>query len=242
MNRIFTEKQLLHKLGASDFSNLSVDQTQTFASLIPYMKPEMAKSVMNSFADFQTTATYMVSKFRFDLANARNRGNAQADLFEACSTNLNTIMDKLLSYDDSAISRDAIEDTIILTAQMLFSLSNTFLRRVIKRAGNDFLDIAVGAAVIGGIILAVSATKEKSDKSYSSDDENDQSDYDSIYNEYVSRKNAEYDYNTSDEYEDDDEDYETRLSVSDAADIWMSNGQDEDYMFGYSEEELRSAL
>jgi hypothetical protein len=32
------------------------------------------------------------------------------------------------------------------------------------------------------------------------------------------------------------------LSVWDAADIWMSNGQDEDYMFGYSESELRRAL
>lgn len=31
------------------------------------------------------------------------------------------------------------------------------------------------------------------------------------------------------------------LSVSDAADIWMSNGMDEDYMFGYTEDELRRA-
>lgn len=32
------------------------------------------------------------------------------------------------------------------------------------------------------------------------------------------------------------------LSVWDAADIWMSNGFDEDYMFGYSEDELKDAL
>lgn len=31
------------------------------------------------------------------------------------------------------------------------------------------------------------------------------------------------------------------LSVDDAADIWMSNGMDEDYSFGYSESELRRA-
>ena len=30
------------------------------------------------------------------------------------------------------------------------------------------------------------------------------------------------------------------LSVWDAADIWGSNGEDEDYTFGYDEEELRS--
>lgn len=31
------------------------------------------------------------------------------------------------------------------------------------------------------------------------------------------------------------------LSVWDAADIWRSNGMDEDYTFGYTEEELRRA-
>ena len=43
------------------------------------------------------------------------------------------------------------------------------------------------------------------------------------------------------EYEEDEDDSEM-LSVSDAADIWFSNGCDEDYTFGYSEEELREAL
>ena len=33
-----------------------------------------------------------------------------------------------------------------------------------------------------------------------------------------------------------------RLSVSDAAQIWASHGKDEDYTFGYSEDELEDAL
>ena len=32
------------------------------------------------------------------------------------------------------------------------------------------------------------------------------------------------------------------ISVYDAAEIWASHGKDEDYMFGYSEEELEAAL
>lgn len=40
----------------------------------------------------------------------------------------------------------------------------------------------------------------------------------------------------------DDEDYEHEISVYDAADIWASNGKDEDYMFGYSKDELNDAL
>jgi len=42
----------------------------------------------------------------------------------------------------------------------------------------------------------------------------------------------------------DDGDYKSdeSLSVYDAALIWQSNGKDEDYTFGYSEEELEDAL
>ena len=43
-----------------------------------------------------------------------------------------------------------------------------------------------------------------------------------------------------DDFEEDDS--SERLSVWDAADIWASNGKDEDYMFGYTEEELENAL
>lgn len=40
----------------------------------------------------------------------------------------------------------------------------------------------------------------------------------------------------------DDSSSEENLSVYDAAMIWLSNGKDEDYMFGYTEEELEDAL
>ncbi len=40
---------------------------------------------------------------------------------------------------------------------------------------------------------------------------------------------------------DDNDDDGGSLSVSDAADIWRSRGEDEDYMFGYGEDELRRA-
>jgi hypothetical protein len=43
----------------------------------------------------------------------------------------------------------------------------------------------------------------------------------------------------SSEYEDEDGE---SLSVYDAALIWASNGKDEDYTFGYSEDELEDAL
>ena len=39
-----------------------------------------------------------------------------------------------------------------------------------------------------------------------------------------------------------DDDDDESISVYEAALIWASHGKDEDYMFGYSEEELEDAL
>lgn len=44
------------------------------------------------------------------------------------------------------------------------------------------------------------------------------------------------------ESDDDEEDESEQISVWDAAEIWASNGKDEDYTFGYSEDELEEAL
>lgn len=44
------------------------------------------------------------------------------------------------------------------------------------------------------------------------------------------------------DYEEEDEPDEESLSVEEAALIWLSKGMDEDYMFGYSWEELEEAL
>ena len=43
-------------------------------------------------------------------------------------------------------------------------------------------------------------------------------------------------------YESEDFDEDDSLSADDAALIWFSNGMDEDYTFGYSEEELSDTL
>lgn len=38
------------------------------------------------------------------------------------------------------------------------------------------------------------------------------------------------------------DDCDERLSVYEAAEIWASHGKDEEYMFGYTEEELENAF
>ncbi len=50
------------------------------------------------------------------------------------------------------------------------------------------------------------------------------------------------DENEESEELDEMEEFEEPLSVYEAAEIWAAHGKDEDYMFGYTEEELEDAL
>lgn len=58
----------------------------------------------------------------------------------------------------------------------------------------------------------------------------------------MSRNKAISSVDDNDDIELDYDDDSERLSVYDAALIWLSNGKDEDYTFGYSEDELENAL
>ena len=62
------------------------------------------------------------------------------------------------------------------------------------------------------------------------------------HEEPIDEAPIEDDSSCDDDWDDEDDSDDEPLSVYDAALIWMSNGKDEDYMFGYTEEELEAAL
>ena len=67
-------------------------------------------------------------------------------------------------------------------------------------------------------------------------------DADGVYETWTNRSGTEHFGNFSPFDDDDDDDEGESISVYDAALIWASNGKDEDYTFGYSEDELEDAL
>lgn len=60
----------------------------------------------------------------------------------------------------------------------------------------------------------------------------------SEYQRHMDEKYARSPYD-DDDYDDEEDE---KLSIFEAALIWASNGKDEDYTFGYSEEDLEDAL
>ena len=91
--------------------------------------------------------------------------------------------------------------------------------------------VGAAAALVAGAPCIISAVKEEVDSNtYPIDSVEDDSD-----------QILESDEEIIENFEEDcvEEDDSERLSADDAALIWAANGMDEDYMFGYSEDELR---
>lgn len=63
-----------------------------------------------------------------------------------------------------------------------------------------------------------------------------------VYDSWGEWDGETYECEYCSEFGDSSEGYDDELDVYDAALIWASNGKDEDYMFGYTEEELEDAL
>lgn len=51
-----------------------------------------------------------------------------------------------------------------------------------------------------------------------------------------------HDHGLDSDYVDDDDEDDEAIDAEDAALIWLSHGCDEDYTFGYSEDELKNSL
>lgn len=66
-------------------------------------------------------------------------------------------------------------------------------------------------------------------------------DADGVYETWTNRNGTEH-FGNFFPFDDDDDDEGESISVYDAAQIWASNGKDEDYTFGYTEDELEGAL
>lgn len=57
MSKPLTEKQVLKKLGIPDFRHMTKAKVMQFATMLPYMDPEVAKMALEQFPEFAKRAT-----------------------------------------------------------------------------------------------------------------------------------------------------------------------------------------
>ena len=218
-----SEKRVLKKLSASSFSNLSVEQLKMFTDLIPDMDNELVKAAMNSFSNFRFMSLVMVGYLQDKLYRVcKQRTNSQRKFFAQTDAALKNLDSVLRAYKGTEEERNTVEDAII---QIAYTMS-PFVAGVIRRMKNGLGYAAVALGILASLAV-LAASVMSSDSSEGGSDSDSDSDSDS--------GSGSYDYD--DDYDDDE--YEERISVYDAVDIWLSSGMDEDYTCGYSEDELR---
>lgn len=119
MRRSYTEKQVLKKLGISDFRHLSKDKVIKFASMVPNMQPEVAKKALEQFPNFASTSLDLMRDYKeiFEEAIADEREGAQVtyEMYRRIVDSDQKILENELSFEQEMLILDhmkAVADAV----------------------------------------------------------------------------------------------------------------------------------
>ena len=119
MRRSYTEKQVLNKLGISDFRHLSKDKVIKFASMVPNMQPEVAKKALEQFPNFASTSLDLMRDYKeiFEEAIADEREGAQVtyEMYRRIMDSDQKILENELSFEQEMLILDhmkAVADAV----------------------------------------------------------------------------------------------------------------------------------
>lgn len=170
MTRTLSERRVLKKLGIEDFRHMTKEKIVKFASMLPYMDPEVAKAALAQFPTFKDLAGDLVSQYKLviDKAFDENKVSQQA-FYEACNSILSSLQKELDKDSIQIEERERIENKMIEVARMIGEKDTEnkgFIMKILAWFGVGLLAVA-GTA---GAILGSNAQISKNDN----DDDNQQ--------------------------------------------------------------------
>ena len=150
MKYTLSEKKVLKKLGIPDFRHMTKEKVMSFASMLPYMDPEVAKKALEQFPSFKDLAGDMVIQYKaiVDKAFEENRISQQA-FYDACNSIIRSLQEELRDEEIDPAERDRIEDKMIKVAAMIGEKDRENKGLIIKILG--------GAALFFGGIVTIAA-------------------------------------------------------------------------------------
>ncbi len=154
MKYTLSEKKVLKKLGIKDFRHMTKDKVVKFASMLPYMNPEVAKKALEQFPSFKDLAGDMVIEYKA-IVNAAFEENriSQKAFYDACNSILDSLKTELEDDEIDAVERDRIENKMIKVAGMIGEKDRENKGWLLKIVGGTFslvvLGIATAAAILG---------------------------------------------------------------------------------------------
>lgn len=154
MKRTISEKKVLKKLGISDFRHMTKDKVVKFASMLPYMDPEVAKKALEQFPAFKDLARNIVVELKGVVEKAFTENNESQNVFyDICKSEIVSLQEELKLETLTSEDRDRIENKMIRIAEMVGekdSENKKFLLKIIGLAGSAFVALGLGAASILG--------------------------------------------------------------------------------------------
>lgn len=150
---LLSSQDVLNKIGASSFRNISKDQLISFVSSIPDMDKETAIKCIEQFPEFKSYASGIVSQLQVMCTNAiTDNKTSRQDAVNGYMMILDTLKEKLSRPDigleeANQITRDMVE--IADKIAILDSENKHFLEGVLK-VGSAVAAFAL--AVAGGIL------------------------------------------------------------------------------------------
>ncbi len=155
MRYSISEKKALRKLGIDDFRHMTKDKVVKFASMLPYMDPDVAKAALAQFPSFSELASSVVVQYRDVLKEIIDcNAESQKAFYDSCMRILDSLQKELQSDDIDAAERSRIEDKMIELAKMIGekdSENKSYMLRVYGEFGVAAILVAVLAAAILGV-------------------------------------------------------------------------------------------
>lgn len=150
---------------------MTKDKIVKFASMLPYMDPEVAKKALEQFPAFKDLASDLVTQYKGIIDKAID-GNevSQKAFYDACNSIIQSLQKELEDDDITSEEKDRIEEKMIRVAQMIGekdSENKGFLLKV----------LGIGAfvvTIVGGAAAAILGSNTQiSQKDDYDDDNND---------------------------------------------------------------------
>jgi hypothetical protein len=154
MQRTISEQRVLQRLGIQDFRHMTKDKIMRFATMLPYMDPEVAKKALEQFPAFKDLAGQLVIEYKNIVSNTlTDNSESQKAFYVMCNSVLDSLKQELQNDNLSAEERGYIEDRMLSVAAMIAekdSENKRFLLKVITVVGFFVTGIiGIAAATLG---------------------------------------------------------------------------------------------
>lgn len=158
---LLSPEDVLNKIGASSFRNITKDQLVAFVSSIPDMDKETAIKCIEQFPEFKTYAHKIVAELQDTCNNVviDNKASRQ-ETVRAYNLILDGLRLKLDTMDLSISDMREITQTMVDVADKIAALdaeNKNFLKHILTVGGT----VATTALAIGGALLGVKITNRK---------------------------------------------------------------------------------